>query len=101
MTRARCLLIALVAAGGAVGAGASFISGCDSGMDDGPVIPGPSTPVPANGSNGSGEPPPGGEDGGTGTPTTDARVFDAGFPDTNQFPDAAIPLDGPIIMPVR
>lgn len=88
MTRARCLLISLIAAGGVVGAGASFISGCDNGMDDGPVIPGPSTPAPANGSNGSGEPPPS-EDGGMGTPTPDGRVFDAGT------------LDGAILMPVR
>ena len=101
MTRARCLLISLVAAGGVVGAAASVISGsgCNSGAgDDVPVIPGPSIPAPSNGSSGGGEPPPGGDDGGTGTPGTDARVFDAGFPDTNQFPDAGIPLDGPVIM---
>lgn len=95
MTRARCLLVSLVIAGSAVGLAASAVSGCEQGSgDDGPVIPGPGSMPNINGPNpGSGSAPPG-ADGGSGPPTPDAAVFDAGFPDTNQFPDAAIPVDG-------
>lgn len=91
----------VVAAGGMIAAGASAISGCDNGMDDRPVVPGPSTPDLNPGNDNGSPPPPGGDDGGTGAPPTDGRVFDAtGFPDTNQFPDAAVPQDGPIVVPV-